>query len=574
MDQVKKQLAIVMQYGFWIGSGIILLGSLGVWWTTTSTLQSENTTRTSKLDQNHTTVNNVRSELDTQPNDHSHEKMEELIEGRKTEVLDSWELLYQKQEGLLVWPGEDKLSKDLVSEYVGKVPIEVHVEFSSTGENEIDEYLRDEYRTYIGDVLPDIAEIAKTKWTATFNKTAGALGGMGQFNPYNREDATDITGNDSGPLVKWSEQSQDDVMDDLFPWRGGIKPPTTLEIYYSQENLWILKQMLEIIAKVNGDAQQPYQAKIHEIARISIGDSVDFSAGEIAKPGEGVGGIAGMEGYEMDMEGGEMDMEMSLAGDGVSIELTDPADNRYVNTKNEPISGSALRGALTSNSAADAELAVAKRVPVMMSLQIDQRAIQQLLAECGSAPLMVDVGQVRILPKSGLKTLGGGAGGMMGEMEEEMEDMGNDMAGMTGMSGMTAPAAKKPVEDFPLDMAVEIYGLIYIYNKPDPVKLGVEEVDKNTVIEGVTDTDVETATPPVTVATPDTNDVLPTPSADPPAADAPVADPAATEPPAAAPAAEETPATPATPAVPPATTEPPVAGSGPGTPPPAIVLPQ
>ena len=39
----------------------------------------------------------------------------------------------------------------------------------------------------------------------------------------------------------------------------------------------------------------------------------------------------------------------------------------------EPITGAELRAALTSNSPNDASLAVAKRVPVMMSLNMDQR---------------------------------------------------------------------------------------------------------------------------------------------------------------------------------------------------------
>ena len=49
------------------------------------------------------------------------------------------------------------------------------------------------------------------------------------------------------------------------------------------------------------------------------------------------------------------------------------------------------------------------------------------------------------------------------------------------------PAMEK-VDEFPLDMSVEIYGIIYIYNPPDPEKFGVEQVTEDTVIDGATET--------------------------------------------------------------------------------------
>jgi hypothetical protein len=37
-------------------------------------------------------------------------------------------------------------------------------------------------------------------------------------------------------------------------------------------------------------------------------------------------------------------------------------------------------------------------------------------------------------------------------------------------------------------MSVEIYGIIYIYNPPDPEKLGVMQVTEDTIIDGATET--------------------------------------------------------------------------------------
>ena len=305
---------------------------------------------------------------------------------------------------------------------------------------------------------------------------------------------------------------------------------------------------------------------------------------------------------DMDMDE-EMDIGDSMMG-GLAVSTVDPAENRYVNAQNEPVTGATLRSALTSNSASDAEIAVAKRVPVMMALQIDQRYIQELLAKCGSAPLMIQVKQVRILPKEGLNSLSGGSGmmGMMDEMDDGMDmdmememGMGSGMGmGMGGMGmGMAAAPPKKPAEPFPLDMAVELYGLIYMYNPPDPVKLGVEEVDKDTVIEGVTES--KKPEPVAAVRPAEVNDVLPTPPSTPPSTpSAPVA-PATEAGPAQPGPAQPGPAQPGPaqpgPAQPPADatvpeatnpSEQPPAGASPppvaeagnsGTPPPAILLP-
>ncbi len=522
MDQLKQQLAVVLKYGFWIGSAIVLLGSLGAWYMTTSKLATESESQTSKLEQSYQAVTSVRSSLSEQPNDLSHEKMGILIEERKKEVLESWKSLYDRQRSILTWPTKE-LTQEFVDEFKDMIPIEVHVDFPTLEADEKESYLRTQYQRYIGNALPDIAAIANAEWSAEFSRAGTTMGmgtSRGATDPYmgmgNRR-AVSITGNDSGPLVKWSSTSQQALLDDLFPWRGNGTPPTTLEVYYSQENLWILKQLLQIISNVNGDARQPYEARIHDIIRIGIGESVSFTAGQISKPGEGLSGGGGME----DMMDSMMGMDMESMGDSMGMTSSttaapDPGDNRYVNTKNEPITGSALRSALKSNSASDAEIAVAKRVPVMMSLQIDQRSIQQLLAECGSAPLMVEVSQVRVLPKSGVSSLGGGMGDMGMEEESGMEtemDMGMGM-GM-GM-GATAPI-KKPAEEFPLDMSVEIYGLIYMYNPPDPVKLGVEQVDKNTVLEGATETTPAATAVPVAPAPPaESNDgVLPDPASKP-----------------------------------------------------------
>lgn len=576
MDQIKTQLAVVMKYGFWIGCVLVLFGSLGIWWVTTAELTAQNESQTGLIRTAIGSVNTVRGELDTLPNELSHAEMQKLIDERQEKVLQSWELLYNRQRDILVWP-VNELTPDFIEEFKDLIPMETHVSFPTPEEEEKETTLLTQYERYIKNILPSIAEIAKAEWTAEFEQ-GGMMGGMemdmgmdmgGYGGMPMRGPTVDITGAQAGPLVKWSGGSQSQVLTDLFPWRG--KRPTTLEVYYSQENIWILKQLLQIIADVNGDVAQPYQAKVHEIRRIGIGKSVKFGAGNTSKPGSrATGGMMGMEMEMMEMEMGGMDMEMDMEGTGGTMAvMLDPGDNRYVNASLEPITGAQLRSALTSNSPTDASLAVAKRVPVMMSVAIDQRAVHELLAACGSADLMVQVRQVRVLPNSA--TAGGGdmmgmGGDEMG-MEDEMGGYGMD-GGMGGMGGGGGGGfSNKPESEFPLDVTCEVYGIIQIYNPPDPAKFGVEAVTEDTIIDGETETiGGQAGTKPSTTndAPPaQVNDELPTPQAD----GAPAEAPDATAPDATAPDATAPPVT--------DTRRPvaPVATASPTAPPPALAVP-
>ncbi|MGB7344178.1 MAG: hypothetical protein WBD20_08185, partial [Pirellulaceae bacterium] len=193
MDKIKQQLAFVLQYGFWIGCVGVLLGSLGIWWMSTSRLEQENDAQVNAIKTDAGKIDSLRAELPDQPNEKSHEKMNELIETRTKEVLDAWRKMYTDQLGILTWPTELKESfvdefryvrdpvtgdyiKDPEGERVRKLPFENFVEPNNPA-HEVAPTIRNNYATYIKNVLDDIAAIAKTDWTADFASTAGAMGG-------------------------------------------------------------------------------------------------------------------------------------------------------------------------------------------------------------------------------------------------------------------------------------------------------------------------------------------------------------------------------------------------------------
>ncbi len=583
MDQVKQYLAVALRYGFWIGATVVLLGSLGIWFMTTSRLTKEADAQTGKIEADISQVAAVRGKLPSHPNPTSHTEMLKKIESREAEVLQAWSTVFDRQRGILTWP-ETELQPELIAEFKDKIPIEQFYVHPVAEADEIETTLRNNYAYYIGNALPAIAAIGNTEWTAVFDSSTRGAAGMEGYGMDMGMEGYGMPGpmmgpQDEGPLVKWSRSSQEAVLDDLFPWRGSR--PTTLQIYYSQENMWILKSMLSIIASVNGDARQRFQAKIREIDKLAIGRSVKFGAGNISQPGSGMGG--GMDGMGMGMDGmgmedmyaGGMDSGMDTgmadmyAGGTGGVADVDPADNRYVDTLNQPITGAALRGALSSNSPTDANLAVAKRVPVMMRLKMDQRAVPLLIAQCGNAPLMIDVQQVRVLPKGSTgATEMGMESGYGSDMGMGM-GMGADMGGMGSGYGAGMAAVTEPRDEFPLDMTVEVYGLMYFYNPPQEEKLGVEQITADTVIDGESmreGADAEEAVVVPQVIEAPADEALPAPNVDSatgtaPAADANVAPgtdpavgvpPAAATPPAAPPPATPPPAGPPTAAIAPA----------------------
>ncbi len=581
MDKLKEQLAVAGKYWFWIATAMVTLISLLGWWMASSRLDAEFESASNKISGDAQKITSVRSMIPEHPSEKTHQEMEKLIESRKEAVVDAWESIYERQQAIFVWP-VDELQDDFVREFKDLIPIELKVAFPTLEEDEKDTSLLNRYRFYIENALPKIAEIAKTKWVAKFDAVGGGYGmdgggyggdyggeydgGYGGAMPGMGSPESYLTGRDDGPLVQWDGGSQNMLLQDLFPWRGGM--PKTLDVLYSQENLWILRQMMQIIATVNGDVGQRFQAKIRQINRLAIGKSVPKTAGTVSKPvNEAAGGMMGGDYGEYGDDGDYGDGgdygeyggdDMGMMGGPMGVTL-DPGDNRYVDTQGKPVTAEQMRAALSSNSPTDAFMAVAKRVPVMMSFKMDQRAVPELLAACGSAPLMVEVRQVRILPPGMNTSSTGGYGDDMGGGgydEGMMDDSGEGYGGGYGMGvgmGTGAPRA----DEFPLDMNVEIYGIIYVYNPPDVMKLGVDQVDENTVIEGTSMRDGSKLDLPAPAVAPATADATPTPlPSEPVPADSVPSEPAAADPAPAEPAPAEAPAAETAPPTQPAAAQP------------------
>ncbi len=564
MDQLKQVFAALKKHHFWILCGLVAVVCAVGYVLARLSLSKLIETRVTTIEQDFTTVKGVQSESATHPNPSTHTEMDRIIKNLSDDVKISWEMQYNKQSKIFVWP-EDALDPEKKEQTLkvlrGLLPIETKLAFPVVEPQPLINTERNIYRDYIDKRFPQLAQIIDAEWTAKMRTVAGGgmmgMGGMGMMGmgggggkgmgaPGGGMEMGTETGSDASygmmgtessamvrrpanakpPTVNWSHASQQQLMDSICSWYNPSRPPNTLQICYTQEDLWILEGILRIIAATNDGARANFQAPIKEIEFIRFGaaamnqsGSVIMQADVAAAPAGGMG-MGGMNEVESMMPGkggapafgmeGEGSAGMGM-GTGMGMEL-DPADNRYVDTQFKPIAAADLRTKMASSDPADAPFVVAKRIPVRLRFsKMDQRKLNKLIAECGNTGtpenprLVLEVRQVRVngaaVSTSGMGMGGMGMGGMgMGGMGMETgSSMGGGGKGMGAPGGMEGSSSdgygmemgsagmgmgmggSAPKSGF--DVPIEIYGIIYLYNPVDMEKLGLANVTANTNLE-------------------------------------------------------------------------------------------
>lgn len=501
MDQVKLAGTWLKKNYFWVLAGTCAILSIAFWFISTGALSAQASTWTGQIDSAYQTGQSVVS-TSNHPNDVSHKKMDERIAVLADDVYAAWAARYNKQKRYLIW--QDFAGDEFVATVRKLQPIELHVE-PTTELLDVNE--RQIYRNFIDDELANLlAKTIDAQWYADAAEETGSRVGSGATN--------EVVG-----VVDWAVSNQKEIHESRFTWTGRV--PTTLEILYAQEDLWVYSAVLSVIQKTNGDITQRYQAAIKTVKYIDIGrDAIGFggligstssTTAETSGGSDMMSSMGGPGGSDMMAGGGATSASTGGAGTGGAAATTsDPGDHRYIDTTFKPVMASSLRSAYSSSSPDDAYLIVAKRMPVRMGLVIDHRQLPKLLAECGNADLQLEIRQVRIATESlsdgrtfvggsgggggrsgggmfggeGDMDGGGGSGGGMfgrsstsnaGEDSDGGEGMfsgggGGGMGGMYGGRGGTTQT--KLSDDSPYDVHVELYGVIYIYNPVDREKLG------------------------------------------------------------------------------------------------------
>ena len=540
MDVIKNQWKIVVRYQFWILSILVLVATASIYYLTSSSLSALITARTAKLTSAFEQVNTISSAVPTHPNTHSHAQMDKVVSMLEADIQEAWSLQFKNQIPLMVWPRNAFNENSTHEIFTTLRPVEKFIDFPLPARlpapyDRITLGDRKVYKEYIGPEFKAISKKIGSEWkaklgggaTSSFggasdNTMAGMDGGGGAYSGMGNTAVT----TESADLVRWSVTSQQTLLQQVVPWYN-MPAPSILDIYYTQEDMWLLTGIMEIIKKANGDARENHEAVVREVEYIRMGRHASRNAGVLtplpsaAGAGTGYGSGMGMDsmdggmgmGKGMASGGGQgMDM-MSSGGDGgggggvVDAGMgMDPADGRYISfaaeSEFQPRKGAELREAIRTISPSNAVDAVAKRVSVRMRLKIDPAGLSRLIAACGSAELMLEVYQVRLNtdPASDI-SMGGGGGGFGGAETSGYGGGGGGKSGMSmgggpagmggGMGGMSedgygpgsggggggyggAMGQATTLQDAPAEVSVEIFGLIYLYNPANIVTLGTD----------------------------------------------------------------------------------------------------
>jgi hypothetical protein len=224
--------------------------------------------------------------------------------------------------------------------------------------------------------------------------------------------------------VAWDEASQKKVVDTVkFP--DGT--PSAQMVVLTQEDLWVYQVLLTIVKNVNTGAIVPPIKKIDQLLigkEAADAQATGTASGKIEVPQDGDAAAP--------TDGGQQPAPEPQPGD----QKPAPDEGRYVDAEGK---------ALSAASIGDAPY---KRMPVFMKLMINQNKIDKLLVECANSPLPVEITQWRVNP--GAKD----------------SSQGSPATYRGSGSGSDGP------EINPNDVPIELSGIIYIYNPPDPAKLG------------------------------------------------------------------------------------------------------
>lgn len=460
MDKVKEFWDFFKRHHFWFIAGMVTVLAMLAGWMANSSLDAKYLAESAKIKDAQTKATSVSS-MPKHPNAVTLEEMKKLKSARQIDVEKAWEKMYALQrESILVWPKQ--LTQEFRSE-VKAVLGDDPIERIDTTKRDIPVHLRQEYRDYIAIELPKLAEIIHSEWMPKEKEQENGRNpaGPGVNQPMKKE-----------PVVVWNEDNQKNLLAHRFSWPQGT--PTTQQLLYAQEDLWVLTALIQIIKKTNGEAETRHKAAIREIDAILFGADVQGRVGQIYRPPVVLDPMNPMGPAPAAPPPMPLVPADPLAA---AKSAADPATNRYVNQNYELLTGDALKEAVNSDAPDKAYAAVAKRIPIRMRLKMDTRKINKLLAECGNSPLPVEIRQVRIGCEPGVVNVAGpnnfGPPRLPPPGMREPGGIGPALPPRPGPAPGPRPGGPGPgpggenangEEQFPYDRYVELYGIIYIFN--------------------------------------------------------------------------------------------------------------
>jgi len=505
MDQVRAVLRSLWQQRFWVLSVTATVAAAVCWTMAASDLDAQFSNRQKAIDGMFKAMDSIDRER-LLPN-------QDVIDGNQTAAreegkitLEIWQQLYDGQsKAVLSWPPH------LDSQFIEEIR---RLKFGDPFPAAKSQYMRGNYWDYIEkrfDGLLEIVQALKLESTVRGGRAgrsgAGGYGEEGGFGGYGGigvrgSGATD--GLEEDYLVQWVDQGA------LQRQLHFEKKPTALEIWVTQEDLWVYETLLHVIANTNNErgANRPDNTAVRAIIALQVGRAAVKDGkrrGNIVPPlvsggssslggdgGYGGEGIMGRGGYGMGGEGimgpggefggggygggefggggygggefggggyggegmgyggfgGEGYGEGGLGMEGGAGENQILA-LRYLDTATgEP---------LPAGDSAEFGTEF-RQLPVRMVLKMEPTWISHVLVECANAALPVEIKKLRINP----------------------DESGVGFGSSRSRGGGSRLRGLQSLDDDSL-VEVEFHGVVFIYNEPDKSKFeapGDEELDQ------------------------------------------------------------------------------------------------
>ncbi len=362
MDQAKEYLAILQKYHFWVISVLLVIVGLVGWKMGVGVLEEKYTQNRGQIQVAFQQAGGVRG-VNPHPNRSFIEVIDTEHDQIKAEALQAWQLHYDRQQEVLIWPRE-MLTNNLVDAIERLQP-----------KGDIPERLRSDFEIKASGI--------PLSWTKKYNLMREVPKDPIDDEEEDKEEETTYTG-----VVIWEGL---EGLDQRYHWGD---TPRTDEILLAQEDFWMYEILLEIIVATNSGATEHYNAPIRQIVALEIAQQA-LLAPEITIEN------ALMESERRRKDSKPKDSEVSVPakGDDEKMQLA----GRYV----DEAKGTPLPNGPKAN-------AVYKLMPIRMLLLMDQKKVTQLCVACANSPVMVEPRQVVIIDEEDFQ--GGSGGGSAGGM--------------------------------------------------------------------------------------------------------------------------------------------------------------
>ncbi|MDO4549633.1 MAG: hypothetical protein Q4C96_00100 [Planctomycetia bacterium] len=476
MDQIKVAIKKIRKFGFWVLFGVSLIAILFTWKMVTGSLQKNLADRSSKLEATYKSMQAISAEAEL-ANKTVVEQVEIAVKRQSENVLNAWKKRYDAQQEKNVWPVTAANFRD----YFNNPQEKVRDDGSYVP---IPDIAREYYMNFISEYVKNL----KVKYD--IKRPRKNLTGAGDVRSAQREmmdtGISSLREEFLEGTVYWDDRNFS-VLQHRLTWDN---PPETLEIIIAQEDLWIYEMLLGIIQNIN-EGRTDFNAVIKEIIEINIAQD---TAESFEKAAERIVDQKALEDFLK--QSGQEVSSASSSEDSTSSSLTEDTgevltarqklelkvyDERYVDLSGKPLTAQEFK-----ESPPSVEY---KLVPFHLKLIINQRYIGELLIYCANAKMPIEVRQLSINPELGQKfTL---------TAEEEEQVRTRRQSGSRQRASSTEKSSRSNeivITDArrnsghlaimgPEDVELEMFGMIYVYNRPDIKKLILSEEQEETGVE-------------------------------------------------------------------------------------------